>query len=33
MSITKTVVYRKVDRRAWDQIAKEHLHSKVVILE
>ena len=31
LTVTKTVIYRNVDRKAWEQIAKEHSGVRVVI--
>ena len=31
MPIAKAVVYRNVDRKAWEQIAKEHQGARVII--
>ena len=30
--IAKAVIYRNVDRKAWEQITKEHQGAKVVIM-
>ncbi len=32
ISIAKAVVYRSVDRKAWEQIAKEHQGVRVVVI-
>ena len=32
MSVAKAVVYRNVDRKAWEKIAREHQGVRVVIL-
>ncbi len=32
MSIAKAVVYRNVDRKAWEQIAKEHQGVRVLVI-
>lgn len=32
MPVTKTVVYRNVDRNAWEQIAKEHQGARVLVV-
>lgn len=32
LSVTKAVIYRNVDRRAWEQIAKEHSGPTVVVI-
>ena len=30
LPVTKAVIYRNVDKKAWEQISKEHLGVKVV---
>ena len=30
--VTKAVIYRNVDRNAWEQIAKEHQGMKLVVI-
>ena len=30
--VTKAVIYRNVDRKAWEQIAKEHQGERVVVI-
>jgi hypothetical protein len=32
LPVTKAVIYRNVDRKAWEQIAKEHVGAKVVVM-
>jgi hypothetical protein len=32
LPVTKAVIYRNVDRKAWEQIVKEHQTSNVVIV-
>jgi hypothetical protein len=32
LSVTKAVIYRNVDRKAWELIAKEHQGVKVVVV-
>ena len=32
LPVTKAVIYRNVDRKAWEQIAKEHQGARVVLL-
>ncbi len=31
LPVTKAVIYRNVDRKAWEQIAKEHQGSKILV--
>lgn len=33
LPITKAVSYRNVDRKAWEQIAREHQNTTVVVIE
>lgn len=32
LSVTKAVIYRNVDRKAWEQIAKEHQGARIVVV-
>ena len=32
LSVTKAVIYRNVDRKAWEQIAREHQGANVVFV-
>ena len=32
LTATKAVIYRNVDRKAWEQIAKEHQGARVVVV-
>ena len=32
LPVTKAVIYRNVDRRAWEQIAREHVGGRVVVI-
>jgi hypothetical protein len=32
LSVTKAVIYRNVDRKAWEQIADEHQGATVVVV-
>ena len=32
LPVTTAVMYRNVDRKAWEQIAKEHVGAKVVVM-
>jgi (2Fe-2S) ferredoxin len=32
LPVTKAVIYRNVDRKAWEQIAKEHLGVGMVVI-
>jgi (2Fe-2S) ferredoxin len=32
LPVTNAVIYRNVDRKAWEQIAKEHQEVNVVVL-
>lgn len=32
LPVTKAVIYRNVDRKAWEQIAKEHLGVTLVVI-
>lgn len=32
LSVTRAGIYRNVDRKAWEQIAKEHQGSRVVLV-
>lgn len=32
LPVTKAVIYRNVDRKAWEQIAKEHQVANMVLL-
>jgi hypothetical protein len=32
LPVTKTVIYRNVDKKAWEQIAKQHQGAKIVII-
>ena len=31
LPVTKAVIYRNVDKKAWEQIAREHQGSKIVV--
>jgi hypothetical protein len=32
LPVTKAVIYRNVDKKAWEQIAKEHLGVRIVVI-
>ena len=32
LPITKAVIYRNVDRKAWEKIAKEHQGARIVVV-
>lgn len=32
LSVTKAVIYRNVDRKSWDAIAKEHQGDRIVVV-
>ena len=32
LPVTKAVIYRNVDRKVWEQIAKEHQGARVVVV-
>ena len=32
LTVTKAVIYRNVDRKAWEQIAKEHRGARAVVM-
>jgi hypothetical protein len=32
LPVTKAVIYRNIDKKAWEQIAKEHVGAKVVVM-
>ena len=32
LPVAKAVIYRNVDKKAWEQIVKEHLGSRVVVV-
>ncbi len=32
LPVTKAVIYRNVDKKAWEQIARKHLGARVVVV-
>ena len=32
LSVTKAIIYRNVDKKAWEQIAKEHQGARVAVV-